>query len=427
MGVVVKRFLILVAGIAASLVLLPFGPHLSPAHATTPSNGNYVCTTGLPATSGDTTNLYQITNGRVLPLSPKCSGAVVIPSGVTTIGPYAFMLSTITSVTIPETVTSIQVGAFSEAKLLTSVTIPASVTTIEGYAFSENSTLAAFAVHENNPNFASISGVLFNKAGTVLLSYPLGKTATSYVIPNGATTLAESAFYTAGLLTSVTIPASANTIERFAFDGARSLTGVYFFGNAPVPGNFAFGNIGTSPKAFIKTGATGFGAVGSTWNGLTVEIPSFAVTYNSNGGSTISSGTFAAGSSIDAPTAPSLAGHTFTGWSDTDGGTLIVFPYSPDAMSGITLYAKWTSNPVPVAPVASTTTTVLTTTTTATTSTTSTMPLASTTTASFVSTTVPPASLPAAGSDKQTNLIMVSLLLFCLGLVIQRIKIDAKE
>ena len=60
-----------------------------------------------------------------------------IPSGVTSIGTYAFAdCSSLTSVTIPSGVTSIGAGAFSGCSSLTSVTIPSSVTSIGPGAFS---------------------------------------------------------------------------------------------------------------------------------------------------------------------------------------------------------------------------------------------------------------------------------------------------
>ncbi len=408
MEVSLKRFLVFVVGFTASFVVGPFGYQPSPAHATTPSNGNYVCATGLPAAVSDTTNLFKITDGVVLPLNPKCSGDVVIPSGVTSIGAYAFFLSSITSITIPDTVTSIQWGAFANARLLTTVTIPASVTNIEGYAFSENSSLTDITVHGNNPNFTSISGVLFNKAGTLLISYPIGNAATSYVVPNGVTSIAESAFYTANSLTSIKIPASLATLDDYVFNNAESLTSIYFFGNAPIPEDFVFFGIGISPKAFIKTGATGFGAVGSNWNGLTVEIPTFTVMYNSNGGTAMSTDTFDFGGLISEPTTPTRDGHIFAGWSATDGGAAVTFPYSPDVASDVNLYAKWTSTPAsadltpatPSAPSVATPDSLLRT--TARTDTTS--PLSR-------------ASLPTTGTDELTSLILFSLLFFVAGLL----------
>jgi len=68
--------------------------------------------------------------------------SVTIPNSVTSIGGCAFEgCSNLTSVTIPDSVTSIGDYAFEGCSSLTSVTIPNSVTSIGGYAFDGCSSL----------------------------------------------------------------------------------------------------------------------------------------------------------------------------------------------------------------------------------------------------------------------------------------------
>mgnify|MGYP000429187560 CR=1 FL=1 len=74
------------------------------------------------------------------------------------------------------------------------------------------------------------------------------------------------------------------------------------------------------------------------WTGSTNSV-----TYDSQGGSAVSSGSFVTGGSIaSAPTPPIKIDNVFAGWATTIGGTAITFPYSPPELTGITLYAKWT-------------------------------------------------------------------------------------
>lgn len=81
-------------------------------------------------------NPFVIVNG-ILINGETCTGDVVIPDTVTSIGYGAFDdCSSLTSIEIPDTVTSIGFGAFSDCSSLKSIEIPDSVTSIDGYAFS---------------------------------------------------------------------------------------------------------------------------------------------------------------------------------------------------------------------------------------------------------------------------------------------------
>ena len=78
----------------------------------------------------------------------------------------------------------------------------------------------------------------------------------------------------------------------------------------------------------------------------------YSVTFDSQGGSTVSNGSFISGSSVSAaPTSPTRSGYTFNGWfAASTGGSALVFPYSPGVTSNITVYAQWTLIPVVVPP-----------------------------------------------------------------------------
>jgi len=65
---------------------------------------------------------------------------------------------------------------------------------------------------------------LFNKAKTVLIKYPAGKTNTEYVIPNSVYGIREEVFENCTSLTSITIPDSVTIIAVGAFYGCESLT-----------------------------------------------------------------------------------------------------------------------------------------------------------------------------------------------------------
>lgn len=98
---------------------------------------------------------------------------------------------------------------------------------------------------------------------------------------------------------------------------------------------------------YIKSGATGFENVSNTWNGIAVTVGFYTVVYETKNGSTVTAHGYVG--NISEPVTPIRSGYTFIGWSATDGGIVVIFPYSPDSPRDITLYAKWKKNPVKAA------------------------------------------------------------------------------
>ena len=144
-----------------------------------------------------------------------------------TIGDNAFFNCTsLTSVTIGNSVTTIGNKAFSDCTGLTTITIPNSVTTIKELAFSNCTGLIEINVDDNNKKYSSIDGVLYNKDVSELICYPCGMPLNSFSIPNSVTKIGNSAFYGCDGLTSVTIPNSVTTIGEDAFGDCDGLTSV---------------------------------------------------------------------------------------------------------------------------------------------------------------------------------------------------------
>ena len=153
--------------------------------------------------------------------------SITIPEGVTSIGSYAFYdCSSLTSITIPEGVTSIGSYAFQSCSSLTNITIPDSVTSIGANAFSGCSSLTSINVSDNNKNYSSIDGVLFNKDKTEIIKYPTKKKETSYDIPNSVTSIGADAFLGCRSLTSITIPNSVTSIGDSTFSCCSSLESI---------------------------------------------------------------------------------------------------------------------------------------------------------------------------------------------------------
>ena len=128
--------------------------------------------------------------------------------------------------TIPQGITSIGDSAFSSCDSLTSVSIPDSVEQIGTNPFAACFELKTISVSPEHPYFATIDGVLFRKADKTLISYPAGKSSSAYTIPQGITSIGDSAFDSCVSLTSVTIPDSVTSIGNIAFSFCTSLTSI---------------------------------------------------------------------------------------------------------------------------------------------------------------------------------------------------------
>jgi len=182
--------------------------------------------------------------------------SVVIQSGITSVSSVAFQgASNLTSVSIPNTVTSIGQNAFRDTNL-TSVNIPSSVTTIDKYAFRNienlsnvtfepNSQLTSIAtsVFRDNPNLTSVN--IPSSVTTIeQCAFCYASSLTSVTIPNSVTTIGYEAFYDNSSLTSVTIADSVTSIEGKAFYGNTALETVNFGKNSQLTtlGELAFYN-----------------------------------------------------------------------------------------------------------------------------------------------------------------------------------------
>ena len=154
------------------------------------------------------------------------TGEYVIPSSVTSIARSAFDgCLNLTAITIPDSVNSIGSYTFAGCLKLTSVNIPASVTNLSSNVFYNCDNLRSISVDENNAEYASVDGVLFNKEKTMLLEYPGGKKG-HYAIPNHVAVIGSSAFVGNKGLTSVDISKNMTEIPYNAFSGCSNLVTV---------------------------------------------------------------------------------------------------------------------------------------------------------------------------------------------------------
>lgn len=160
---------------------------------------------------------------------------VVIPSEieglpVTAISVGAFYLSTITSIEVPDSVTSIGEMAFLGCTSLKSVKLSTGVAKIDKNAFGSCSALQEIQVAKDNPNFSSLNGVLYSKKQDTLIIYPAAKTDAAYIIPSGVTSVAMYAFSENPYLETLTIPNSLIKVGDSAFYNCKNLRAVSYNG-----------------------------------------------------------------------------------------------------------------------------------------------------------------------------------------------------
>ncbi len=220
------------------------------------------------------------------------------------------------SYVIPEGVTDIREGAFSGCGSLNLVSVPKSVTTIGSGAFANCSKLKEIIVDEKNKNYSSKDGNLYDKAQTRLIQYAIGKTESSFVIPESVKTIDNFAFSNCANLTSITIPKNVTNIWGEPFAGCKNVV-IKGYKNSYV-------------QIYAKQHNIKFTALD--------DRESYKVTFNSAGGSAVAAQTVAEGETAAKPADPTKKGYIFAGWYN--GSTK--YDFSKAVTGNLTLTAKWT-------------------------------------------------------------------------------------
>lgn len=127
------------------------------------------------------------------------------------------------AVVIPSTINGLPVGsicsnAFFNTTSLTGVTLPNTVTNLGDSAFAGCTALASVTIPDSVPG----SGVFSNCTAL-----------TNLIISPSATTISVSEFAGCTALTSITVPSNIATIGDWAFQNCAILNAVYFQGNVP--------------------------------------------------------------------------------------------------------------------------------------------------------------------------------------------------
>ena len=164
--------------------------------------------------------------------------SVTIPNSVTSIGEGAFYECTsLKDITIGNSVTSIGINAFYNCSGLTSIDIPNSVTSIATSAFDYCSGLTSIIVEKGNTKYDSrndCNAIIETESNTLIAG------CKNTIIPNSVTSIGNGAFDGCSGLTSVTIGNSVTSIGEAAFFGCSGLTSITC--EASTPPNCSNGN-----------------------------------------------------------------------------------------------------------------------------------------------------------------------------------------
>ena len=164
---------------------------------------------------------------------PGREGRYDVPDGVMGIGDWAFSSFYLTSITLPESLTSIGAYAFYNSGGLTSITLPANVTSIGSGAFWFCSGLTSITLPDSvngigSHAFAGCSGltnIAFGNRLTSIDSYAFVGCLrlTAIALPDSVTSVGDGAFYGCSALASVTLPNSVTSIGYESFSGCARL------------------------------------------------------------------------------------------------------------------------------------------------------------------------------------------------------------
>ena len=213
--------------------------------------------------------------------------SITLPSSVTSIEALAFYYCEgLTSISIPSSVTSIGIYAFSGCFSLTSIIFPSSLTSIGKYVFWGCEGLTSIRIPSSVTSIGE--GAFLSCTGLTSIRIPssvtyIGEDAfrdcrglTSINIPSSVTSIGEGAFLSCTGLTSISIPSSVTSIESFTFMYCEGLSSINIPSSVTSIGDGAFSSCTGLTSISIPLSVTSIGEYAfSSCNALTsINIPS---------------------------------------------------------------------------------------------------------------------------------------------------------
>ena len=206
---------------------------------------------------------YSRDRKRLLEANSGLRGGYLVKNGTQVICNNAFLFcESLSSIAIPDSVTSIGGSAFGNCESLKSIVIPTGVTSIGDRAFENCKFLSSIVIPDS---VTRIGDCAFG--GCESLS--------SIVIPTGVTSIRDSAFENCKSLSSIVIPDSVTSIECDAFWGCESLSSIVIPDSVTSIGDHAFSDCESLSSIVIPNSVTriGYGAFGGCESLSSIVIP----------------------------------------------------------------------------------------------------------------------------------------------------------
>ena len=212
--------------------------------------------------SSDGTAIYNKDKTELVYVTDTNEGLYTVENSVISIGEFAFCCNSLTSITMPEGITSISKKAFAKCSGLTTVKIPSSVKKIEEGVFFGCDKLSDINIPE---------GVISIGEG----AFKGCESLKSVKIPEGVTSIGDEAFEGCDKLESVTISEGVPSIGKKAFFGCGNLTSIKIPKGVTSIGDEAFECCDNLESVIIAQGVTSIGdkAFESCWNVKSIVIP----------------------------------------------------------------------------------------------------------------------------------------------------------
>ena len=209
--------------------------------------------------------------------------SVTLPEGLTSIGEDSFQrCESLASIALPAGLTAIGDNAFFSCGL-TSIALPDSLTSMGANPFLGCSSLTAIDISPDHPVFAQADGVLYEKASGTLVCYPAGKADSSFAVPEGTLSIGDDAFAGCFSLTAVAMPEGLTSIGEGAFVGCFFLRTIALPDSLMTIGDSAFVGCFALSAVALPEGLTsiGEGAFDGCSDTLTLTVPrdSYACQY----------------------------------------------------------------------------------------------------------------------------------------------------